>query len=116
MTIEDFLCFNKKPIIKMQLCLVLLILSLMKPFSISDCSKHGLQNSSLCNSNSWILVNSSYNLETYVGSVCKEHLLAWQDCTIGVAVVHIIPINVTRSQAESEEQAIESIATLGRLS
>ena len=58
-------------------------------------------------------MNSSYNLETYVGSVCKEHLLTWQDCTIGASVLNTIAINVTTTQAESEEQAIATFATLG---
>ena len=91
----------------------LLISFLIKPFSILDCSEHGLQNSSLCNSNTWVLVNSSYNLETYVGSVCKPHLLAWQDCTIGVSDLDTVAVNVTKSQAESEKLAIESFDALG---
>ena len=61
----------------------------------------------------WTFVNGSFDPETYIGNVCKAHLLAWQDCTIGLPMLDSIAINISDSQAETEELAVETFASIG---
>ena len=80
---------------------------------MSDCSEHGLPNPSLCKSMTWSFMNSSFNPQIYVGSVCRNHLLAWQNCTIGSSVVDNISISVMESQAEIEQLAVQTYDVIG---
>ena len=81
---------------------------------MSVCSEHGLPNSSLCKSMTWTFVNSNFTPLTYVGSVCRRYLLAWQDCTIGPSFVdNNISISVFESQAEIEQLAVEAYPLIG---
>ena len=60
--------------------------------------------------------NASCSAETYTGSVCRQQLLAWQECAVGGAEDVHIELTVTElSQAKKEKDASQFLRFLSKL-
>ena len=82
-------------------------------FNMSICDEYGRLKSSACNSMAWEFSNSSHDAEPYIGSVCRSHLLAWQDCAIGSAESGIVLVNAFINQPGVENGVNKSLQLLG---
>ena len=60
----------------------------------------------------WVLDNSTCNPEPYIGSVCRTHLLKWQDCAIGPSESGIVTINTEIDQNEAEQMTVNFLQVI----
>ena len=61
----------------------------------------------------WEFDNDSCNPEPYTGSVCRTHLLKWQNCAVGPTESGIVAISTHINQAENEKLALEAFQLIG---
>ena len=61
----------------------------------------------------WAFQNTSYTPENYIGSVCRTHLLEWQDCAIGPKDSDIVAINASQDQTQAEQLLTEILPLFG---
>ena len=78
-------------------------------------------NSTDCSPFSWNVVDPNEesggcSAEAYTGSVCSQHLLAWQECAVGGAKdVFLDVTSMDQSQQERERDVAQFLYFLGEL-
>ena len=76
---------------------------------VVNCPGYLASNSTSCSPFSGSVVNSDEgnlgcNAEAYTGSVCKEQLLAWQECTVGGAEDVLLDSMSMMDQSQQEKE------------